>query len=87
MASYNKVQYVRLRNLTSSGTSRDDEAADVEGSVNNRVGKPIRRLRQARPKTILLLLSLLLNVIGGFKMLLSKPPRDQILTYCEALIH
>lgn len=87
MASYDNVQYVRLRNLTSSGSSRENEAADVEVSVNKKIRKSIRGLHKARPKTILLLLSLLLNIIGGFKMLLSKLPRDQILTYCEILIH
>ena len=84
MASYNQAQYVRLRNLTSGGTSRDDEVAEVVGSVKNMVGKPTRWLHQARSKTMLLLLSLLLNIIGGSKMLLSKSPRDQILTYCKA---
>lgn len=83
MASYNKIQYVRLRNLNFSSSLRDDEAPNLKRSVNKMIGKPVRGLRLMK---ILFILSLLLNIIGGFKMLLSKSSRDQILTYCETLI-
>lgn len=75
---------MHLRNLASNAsTSRDDDAMSVEESLTERDHKPIRGFRQIRLRQILLLLSLLLNFVGGLKLLLSRSSPNRILTYCK----
>lgn len=87
MASYNRDQNVRLRNLGShTSTSVDDEALDAWDSVTIKDRELVSRRRRVGLRTIIFFLSLVLNFIGAWKMLFSRTPRDRILTYCEPSI-
>ena len=84
MACNSTVQYIRLRNLRSNdSTSAADEAQDEDNHAEEKDQKQVSIRRRFSPKKAIFLLSLALNVIGGWKLSVSSTLRDHSLTYCK----